>query len=116
MRAKIVVLAAVLLASPVLADIGDQSPGAVLKVDASKLAAPRATPSSNNSSRTVAKPASASLKVPPGFSVSVFADNLNNARNLLVLPNGDILLAESGAGRIRLFRDAKNEEIGRAHV
>jgi glucose/arabinose dehydrogenase len=114
MRAKIVAVAALFIAAPAFADIGDQAPGAVIKVDPGKLAAPRATPSSNNSSRTIAKPASASLKVPPGFAVSVFADNLNNARNLLVLPNGDILLAESGAGRIRLFRDAKNE--GKAGV
>src|SRR4051812_20952265 len=114
MRAKFAVIAALLVAAPAFADIGDQAPGAVIKVDPGKLAAPRATPNSNNSSRMVAKPPSASLKAPPGFAVGVFADNLNNARNLLVLPNGDVLLAESSAGRIRLLRDAKNE--GKASV
>jgi len=114
MRARITAVAALLVAVPAFADIGDQTPGAVLKVDPAQLAAPRATPSSNNSSRAIAKPPSASPKVPQGFAVSVFADNLVNARNLLVLPNGDVLLAESNAGRIRLLRDAKNE--GKASV
>ncbi|HVW96446.1 MAG TPA: sorbosone dehydrogenase family protein [Mucilaginibacter sp.] len=32
---------------------------------------------------------------PPGFQVNLFADSLNNPRNMIVTPNGDILVAEA---------------------
>jgi glucose/arabinose dehydrogenase len=102
-------VAALLLSAPAIADIGDQTPGAVVKVTRETLPKPRATPSTSNGPRTIAKPASDGLHVPQGFAVNVFADRLSNARNLLVLPNGDVLLAETGVGRIRLLRDGDGD-------
>ncbi len=79
--------------------------GRRIVIQADDLPKPGATPSVGNSPRTVPRPAGASLNVPPGFRVNLFADGLRHARNMLVAPNGDILLAESRAGRITLLRD-----------
>ena len=45
------------------------------------------------------------LEVPPGFTAAPFATGLVNPRRLLVLPNGDILVAEQSAGYLTLLRD-----------
>ena len=52
-----------------------------------------------------------SLQVPPGFTATLFASGLANPRRLLVLPNGDVLVAEQSAGYLTLLRD---EGDGRA--
>src|SRR5215475_782694 len=43
-------------------------------------------------------------QVPPGFTVTPFATGLANPRRLLVLPNGDVLVAEQRAGYLTLLR------------
>ena len=43
-------------------------------------------------------------EVPPGFSATLFASGLANPRRLLVLPNGDVLVAEQSAGYLTLLR------------
>jgi glucose/arabinose dehydrogenase len=43
-------------------------------------------------------------QVPPGFSATPFATGLANPRRLLVLPNGDVLVAEQNVGYITLLR------------
>jgi glucose/arabinose dehydrogenase len=45
-----------------------------------------------------------SLQVPPGFTVTAFAAGLTNPPRLLVLPNGDVLVAEQSAGYLTLLR------------
>jgi glucose/arabinose dehydrogenase len=45
------------------------------------------------------------LEVPPGFAAAPFATGLANPRRLLVLPNGDVLVAEQSAGYLTLLRD-----------
>jgi glucose/arabinose dehydrogenase len=52
----------------------------------------------------VGKPVSAAPKVPPGFQVELFASNLRDPRMVRVAPNGDIFIAESEPGRIRVLR------------
>ena len=44
-------------------------------------------------------------QVPPGFMATPFATGLVNPRRLLVLPNGDVLVAEQSAGYLTLLRD-----------
>jgi len=44
-------------------------------------------------------------KVPPGFTATPFVTGLTHPRRLLVLPNGDVLVAEQGAGYLTLLRD-----------
>src|SRR6266511_1384625 len=67
---------------------------------------PYATRSASNPPRVIAKPVSAAPNVPPGFQVELFASNLHDPRTVRVAPNGDIFIAESEAGRIRVLRAA----------
>ncbi len=43
-------------------------------------------------------------QVPTGFTATRFATGLANPRRLLVLPNGDVLVAEQSAGYLTLLR------------
>jgi glucose/arabinose dehydrogenase len=45
------------------------------------------------------------LRVPDGFTATPFATGLEHPRRLLVLPNGDVLVAEQSAGYLTLLRD-----------
>ena len=92
-----------------------QKPGAVHKILTSDLPLPSPATSAANSPRIVSRPRDAWPKVPPGFKVQVFASNLDNPRLLRTAPNGDIFLAESRSGKIRVFRgitaDGKAEKM-----
>jgi glucose/arabinose dehydrogenase len=72
-----------------------------------QLPAPFATPSAGNSPRVVKQPPNAALHLPPGFRISVFADHLDDPRTMLQTPNGDVLVAEPGAGKITLLRGSQ---------
>ncbi len=100
------VFSVAVIAAPVLADA---PPGTQIKVDPSALAKPGDSPSKANPSQHVAKPAGATLSVPPGFSVNVFAEGLSHARNMVVAANGDVLLVETSAGKVTLLRDADGD-------
>ena len=76
------------------------------------LPAPFATPSAVNPPARVAVPATPPWQVPPGFRVNAFASGLDHARWMAVAGNGDVFLAEPGAGHVRLLRDADGD--GRA--
>src|SRR5262249_50706890 len=67
---------------------------------------PYATRSASNPPRVIAKPVSATPKVPPGFEVELFVSNLHDPRTVRVAPNRDIFIAESEPGRIRVLRAA----------
>ena len=61
--------------------------------------------------------------VPEGFSITAIATELNIPRQTLVLPNGDILIAEGRGGSAAKLKPKdviasyiKAQEIGRAHV
>src|SRR5262245_10312289 len=71
-----------------------------------ELPPPYATRSASNPPRVITKPASAAPKVPPGFQVELFAANLRDPRTVRVAPNGDIFIAESEPGRVRVLRAA----------
>jgi hypothetical protein len=69
-----------------------------------ELPPPYATRSASNPPRVIGKPVSAAPKVPPGFQVELFVSNLRDPRMVRVAPNGDIFVAESEPGRIRVLR------------
>jgi glucose/arabinose dehydrogenase len=81
------------------------------EVHIEQLPAPYATPSSGNPPRVVNQPSNATLHVPPGFRVSLFADKLGNPRGMLLAPNGDVILSEPGEGKITILRDANHDGI-----
>jgi glucose/arabinose dehydrogenase len=73
-------------------------------VDPADLPAPKTGPIVTN--RTLIVPYSGQApQVPPGFTATPFATGLVNPRRLLVLPNGDVLVAEQGPGYLTLLRD-----------
>lgn len=51
------------------------------------------------------------LRVPRGARISVFAAGLEGPRLMTVTPNGDLLVSEPSAGRIRLLRDADGDGV-----
>ena len=65
---------------------------------------PFATPSTRNQSSVVPKPDGTDLKVPAGFNISLFADNMPQARMMVWAPNGDLFVAQSRAGTITVMR------------
>ncbi len=76
---------------------------------------PYATESVTNESKVVAWPDGKMPTAPAGFTVTKFADELDNPRNTYVGPNGDIFVVESStkgsADRITIFKDKdKNGE------
>ena len=73
-----------------------------------KLPAPFATNSAGNGPDKVKPPAGFLPTVPPGFRLNVFAANFKRPRWLTVAPNGDIFLADTGAGEIVALRDAQH--------
>jgi len=80
------------------------APGIRRKITAADLPPPFATPAVRETARVIAQPPDARLSVPAGFSVTLFADHLDNPRAIRVAPNGDIFVAESSAGRVRVLR------------
>jgi glucose/arabinose dehydrogenase/cytochrome c2 len=86
------------------ADWKNDAPGRVHRVDLAKLPAPFDTPSASNFPRLVPKPEGAKLALPAGFKVDVYLEGLTGPRTMKVAANGDVLLAETNAGRIRVLR------------
>jgi len=73
-------------------------------LDPAELPSPKTGPIVTNRSLTV--PFSGqTLQVPKGFVATPFATGLVNPRRLLVLANGDVLVAEQGPGYLTLLRD-----------
>src|SRR3984893_7149821 len=79
-------------------------PGLVRIIKPEDLPRPGATPSAANVSRVVPRPATAVPQVPAGFKVELLVEGLNGPREMRVAPNGDIFVAETRAGRIRILR------------
>ena len=95
-------------------DFRFEKPGTIRKITVSDLPQPFATQSSDNGAEVVARPEDAMPIAPEGFKVGIYAAGLDNPRLLRTAPNGDIFLAESEPGRIRVFRgmtdDGKAEQ------
>jgi glucose/arabinose dehydrogenase len=81
-------------------------PGTIRLIKPHDLPEPGATRSAANVSRVVPRPVGAAPQVPPGFKAELFAEDLSGPRMIRVAPNGDIFVAETRAGRIRVLRSA----------
>jgi len=96
----------VLVGAAAYGDWRSDAPGLRRKLTTADLPKPLASAPAANPSRFALRPAGAMPKVPPGFSVAVFAKGLSEPRIARVAPNGDIFVAESAAGRVRVLRAA----------
>jgi glucose/arabinose dehydrogenase len=90
-------------------DFRSQSPGRVHRIELRDLPPPFATPSADAPSQIIERPANAWPKAPAGFSVQLYASGFHNPRLIRAAPNGDVFLAESQPGNIKVLRgiDAK---------
>ncbi|CCD92239.1 putative L-sorbosone dehydrogenase [Bradyrhizobium sp. ORS 375] len=84
------------------------APGTIRLIRPADLPKPGATASAANVSRVVQRPASAVPKVVDGFKIALFAEGLSGPRIIRTAPNGDIFVAETRAGRVRVLRPSED--------
>ncbi|GAC1616453.1 MAG: sorbosone dehydrogenase family protein [Bradyrhizobium sp.] len=95
-----------LVGTAAFADWRGDKPGLSRLIKPQDLPEPGATASSANVARIVPRPPSAVPQVPAGFRIELFAEGLSGPRQMRVAPNGDVFIAETRAGRIRILRAA----------
>jgi glucose/arabinose dehydrogenase len=81
----------------------EDKPGDMHRITVDQLVAPFASESAGNGPKLAKRPDGALPAVPNGFKVSALADT-GKARYALRAPNGDIILADTGKGEIRILR------------
>ncbi|MGA7853072.1 MAG: sorbosone dehydrogenase family protein [Candidatus Acidiferrales bacterium] len=64
----------------------------------------------------VPPPANFQPQVPPGFKASVFASGFEQPRWLAIAPNGDVFVADSGAGEIIVLRSSPSPGLASREV
>jgi glucose/arabinose dehydrogenase len=101
-------MAAAFAATPASAKMFEQEPGTKISIDLKALPKPYAPPSPANASLSIPRPKDAMPRVPAGFKVNVFADDLERARVVKVAPNGDVFLAQQ-SGDVRVLRDTDGD-------
>jgi glucose/arabinose dehydrogenase len=90
--------------TPPFTDFRFERPGNTRHITVDDLPAPFASPSAANAASVVARPQDAMPQAPAGFKVGLYAQGLAQPRVIHTAPNGDIFVAESSGGRIRVFR------------
>jgi glucose/arabinose dehydrogenase len=101
-------------AQSVFSDYRGERPGVMHKITVADLPAPFATESVQNSPKVIARPAGAMPQTMPGYSVAEYATGFDNPRLIRTAPNGDVFLAESLPGRVKVIRGLKPD--GRAET
>jgi glucose/arabinose dehydrogenase len=85
-------------------DWGNERPGNHYLIKPSDLPKPYATDTATNRSTIVPRPADAWPQVPEGFKIDQAATGLEGPRTIVTAPNGDLFVAESIPGQIRVVR------------
>ncbi|HXU06099.1 MAG TPA: PQQ-dependent sugar dehydrogenase, partial [Polyangia bacterium] len=85
-------------------DFTTERPGKRVKITPADLPRPRATKSVDNPPRVVKRPKDAWPQAPAGFKVELYADGLAKPRLIRTAPNGDVFVAESEDGVVRVLR------------
>lgn len=81
----------------------------------SALPKPFATPPSSRSSTVIGWKTGQKPVAPSGFTVQLFSKDVSKPRWIYQLPGNDILVAESAANRISLFRDTNGDGLPDMH-
>jgi glucose/arabinose dehydrogenase len=99
----------------VFSDYRGQKPGTLHKITPADLPAPHATKSVDEGPKLVDRPQGAWPQAPDGFKVELYASQLDRPRLIRTAPNGDLFVAESRAGRIKVLRgispDGKAQKV-----
>ena len=77
---------------------------------------PFATPQASRWPKVIGWPAGRAPSTPAGFTVSLYADGLESPRWLHVLPNGDVLVAESSFSRENWAKDLPPDRLAAARA
>ncbi|MGI8638761.1 MAG: PQQ-dependent sugar dehydrogenase [Pyrinomonadaceae bacterium] len=73
---------------------------------------PFATESVRRNSKIIEQPANATLKMPKGFKINVFAEgDFKYPRWMTLAPNGDVFVADSRANSIIILRDKNKDGV-----
>jgi glucose/arabinose dehydrogenase len=94
----------VLTGQAAFTDYRSEKPGIRRKITVADLPKPFATESAGNGPTVVPRPKDAWPVAPAGFHVDLYASGLNNPRLMRTAPNGDLFLAETAGGNIKVFR------------
>ena len=81
-------------------------PGLRRHITPEDLPAANTAASASNGVRRARRAAGQKPAVPPGFEIELVAEGLDNPRLIRAAPNGDVFVAESEPGRIRVLRPA----------
>jgi glucose/arabinose dehydrogenase len=98
-----------LVGAAAFGDWRSDKPGLGRLIRPEDLPKPGATPSVADFPHIVPRPPTAVPLAPPGFKVELFAEGLSGPREMRVAPNGDIFVAETHAGTIRVLRAADGD-------
>lgn len=96
-------------AAATLSGWSDDRPGRCRRIDPADLPSP--AKSNTSYSRIVAVPAGVLPRVPPGFQVTRLFRGLK-PRLIRTAPNGDVFVAESASGQIRILRPSGTCSLG----
>ena len=91
----------------VFTDYRQEKPGTIHKITLADLPPPLATPAVSNSPATRPRPEGALPDTLPGYKVTLYAAGLRRPRLIRMAPNGDLFVAESQAGEIKVLRGVK---------
>jgi glucose/arabinose dehydrogenase len=99
-----------------MGDWTTDSPGTRRLITVTDLPRPYDTPSSDNGPHVVPRPKSMWPIAPPGFTVDLLATDLTNPRKIITAPNGDLFVAESEPGRIKVLRQKPDGTVASTNV
>ncbi len=91
-------------------------PGTTHRITVASLPKPLATKNVSNPAKIVARPATAWPQVPSGFEVTIFSQDVIHPRNMVVAPNGDVFVAETAKGRIKVLSGSGKAVAGSTSV
>jgi glucose/arabinose dehydrogenase len=107
----------VLTGQAAFTDYRKEAPGVVRKITVADLPQPYATKSAGNPPTVVARPSNAWPKAPAGFKVDLYASGLDLPREIRTAPNGDMFLAETDSGEIKIYRGiTKDSKPGQTSI
>jgi glucose/arabinose dehydrogenase len=105
----------VLTGQDAFTDAAHEAPGTRRHLTVADLPDPAPDQSVDNGAHVVPRPANAWPIAPKGFKVELYSTGLDNPRLIRFAPNGDLFLAESTSGKIKVFRgvdaDGKPKQV-----
>jgi glucose/arabinose dehydrogenase len=96
--------AATITGKAAFADYTQQNPGVRRKIAVADLPEPNPRESVDNGPNIVPRPAGAWPIAPAGFKVELYAQGFQEPRLIRAAPNGDLFLADSAAGEVKILR------------